>query len=79
MRFPAKTPRNTLARIFECDLDELADLDHAVTSVENLSSDRGNYADWMDGFCYWRSPYPSYVDRTALTRWRSLSTVFLGS
>lgn len=59
-------------RIFECDLGELPDADHAVGSVESLSL-RWTTLGWIDdGFCFWQAPYPCYVDRirfdpTALT------------
>jgi len=50
-------------RIFECDLDELTDADHAVGSVENLSLRSTSLQRLDDGFCYWQAPYPCYVDR----------------
>ncbi len=50
-------------RIFECDLDELAHVDHAVSSVENLSLRSTTLQRLDDGFCYWQAPYPCYVDR----------------
>lgn len=50
-------------RIFECDLGELAHVDHAVSSVENLSLRSTTLQRLDDGFCYWQAPYPCYVDR----------------
>lgn len=50
-------------RIFECDLGELTDVDHAVNSVENLSLRSRNLGRVDDGFCFWQAPYPCYVER----------------
>lgn len=50
-------------RIFECDLGELTDVDHAVESVENLSLRWTTLGRIDDGFCFWQAPYPCYVDR----------------
>ncbi len=50
-------------RIFECDLGELADVDHAVGSVENLSLRSTSLGRVNDGYCFWQAPYPCYVDR----------------
>ncbi len=50
-------------RIFECDLGELTDADHAVSSVENLSLRSTSLGRIDDNFCFWQAPYPCYVDR----------------
>ncbi|MGH3786264.1 MAG: hypothetical protein ACRDRG_06845 [Pseudonocardiaceae bacterium] len=50
-------------RIFECDLGELTDVDHAVGSVENLSLRATNLGRIDDSYCFWQAPYPCYVDR----------------
>jgi hypothetical protein len=50
-------------RMFECDLGELTDVDHAVGSVENLSLRWTTLGRIDDGFCFWQVPYPCYVDR----------------
>lgn len=50
-------------RIFECDLGELTDVDHAVGSVENLSLRSTTLGRMDDGFCFWQAPYPCYVER----------------
>ncbi len=50
-------------RIFECDLGELTDLDHAVGSVENLSLRSTTLQRVDDGYCFWQAPYPCYVER----------------
>lgn len=50
-------------RIFECDIGELADVDHAVGSVENLSLRSASLGRIDDGFCFWQAPYPCYVER----------------
>jgi hypothetical protein len=50
-------------RIFECDLGELTDVDHAVGSVENLSLRSTSLGRIDDNFCFWQAPYPCYVDR----------------
>lgn len=50
-------------RIFECDLGELTDVDHAVSSVENLSLQSTTLGRVDDGFCFWQAPYPCYAER----------------
>jgi hypothetical protein len=50
-------------RIFECDLGELTDVDHAVGSVENLSLRSTTLQRVDDGYCFWQAPYPCYVER----------------
>jgi hypothetical protein len=50
-------------RIFECDLGELTDLDHAVGSVTGLSLQSITLQRVDDGFCFWQAPYPCYVER----------------
>lgn len=50
-------------RMFECDLGELTDVDHAVGSVENLSLRSTSLGRINDSFCFWQAPYPCYVDR----------------
>ncbi|MGH3765239.1 MAG: hypothetical protein ACRDS0_22235 [Pseudonocardiaceae bacterium] len=71
---PRQNPLQYLGtlRIFECDLGELTDADHAVGSVENLSLCSTTLGRMDDRFCFWQAPYPCYVDRisfdaTALT------------
>jgi hypothetical protein len=62
---PRQNPMQYLGtlRIFECDLGELTDADHAVGSVENLSLRSTTLGRMDDGFCFWQAPYPCYVDR----------------
>lgn len=62
---PRQNPAQYLRtlRIFECDLGELTDVDHAVGSVENLSLRSTTLQRVDDGFCYWQAPYPCYVER----------------
>lgn len=78
---PRQDPAHYMAtlRIFECDLDELTDVDHAVGSVENLSLRSATPERTDDGVCFWQAPYPCYVehisfDTTAMavngTSWR---------
>lgn len=50
-------------RIFECDLGELTDADHAVGSVESLSLRSTTLQRVDDGSCFWQAPYPCYVER----------------
>ncbi|HET9256822.1 MAG TPA: hypothetical protein VFO16_16710 [Pseudonocardiaceae bacterium] len=50
-------------RIFECDLGELTDLDHAVSSVKGLSLQATTLQRVDEGFCFWQAPYPCYVER----------------
>lgn len=52
-------------RIFECDLGGLADLDHAVDSVENLSLRSTTLQRVDDRSCFWQCPYPCYVERVS--------------
>jgi len=49
-------------RIFECDLGELAHVDHAVGSVESLSLRARTLQRIDEEFCYWQPPYPCYVE-----------------
>jgi hypothetical protein len=62
---PRQNPAQYLGtlRIFECDLGELTDVDHAVGSVENLSLRFTTLGRMDDGFCFWQAPYPCYVER----------------
>ncbi len=62
---PQQDPARYMAtlRIFECDLDELADVNHAVGSIENLSIRFAALGRVEDGFCFWQAPYPCYVER----------------
>lgn len=62
---PRQNPAQYLGtlRIFECDLGELTDVDHAVSSVENLSLRSTTLQRVDDGFCFWQAPYPCYVER----------------
>ena len=62
---PRQSPAQYLGtlRIFECDLGELTDVDHAVGSVENLSLRSTTLGRMDDGFCFWQAPYPCYVER----------------
>lgn len=49
-------------RIFECDLSGIAD-DHVVRAICGLTINSRTLQRTSDGFCYWQSPYPSYVER----------------
>lgn len=62
---PRQNPAQYLRtlRIFECDLGELTDVDHAVGSVENLSLRSTTLQRVDDGSCFWQAPYPCYVER----------------
>ncbi|MDX8145937.1 hypothetical protein SK854_27770 [Lentzea sp. BCCO 10_0061] len=48
-------------RIFECDLNGIAD-DHVVRAIRRLTISSRTLQRTNDGFCYWQSPYPSFVD-----------------
>jgi len=50
-------------RIFEFDLGELADIDHAVGSIRSMSLTSTSLQPLGDPFCYWQAPYPCYVER----------------
>ncbi|HEY6422619.1 MAG TPA: hypothetical protein VIY28_05085 [Pseudonocardiaceae bacterium] len=62
---PRQNPARYLGtlRIFECDLGELTDVDHAVGSVENLCLRSTTLGRMDDRFCFWQAPYPCYVER----------------
>lgn len=62
---PRQSPSQYMGtlRIFECDLGELADIDHAVGSVKHLSLRSTTLQRIDDGFCFWQAPYPCYVQR----------------
>ncbi|HEY2762568.1 MAG TPA: hypothetical protein VGJ13_00905 [Pseudonocardiaceae bacterium] len=62
---PRQNPANYMGtlRIFECDLGELAHVDHAVGAVEQLSLRFRALLPVDEGFCYWQAPYPCYVER----------------
>ena len=62
---PRQNPAHFMGtlRIFECDLGELTDADHAVGSVESLSLRSTTLQRVDDGFCFWQAPYPCYVER----------------
>lgn len=62
---PRQDPANYMdtLRIFECDLGELTDVDHAVSSVKNLSLRSTTLGRMDDGFCFWKAPYPCYAER----------------
>jgi hypothetical protein len=64
---PRQSPSQYIStlRIFECDLGELADVDHAVRSVENLSLQSTTLQRIDDRSCFWQAPYPCYVDRVS--------------
>ncbi|WP_197288613.1 hypothetical protein [Nocardia sp. NRRL S-836] len=49
-------------RIFECDLSGIAD-DHVVRAICGLTVWSRTLQRTNDGFCYWQSPYPSFVDK----------------
>jgi hypothetical protein len=49
-------------RIFECDLSDIAD-DHVVRAICGLTINSRTVQSTDDGFCYWQTPYPSYVER----------------
>jgi len=61
---PRQDPKHYMRtlRIFECDLGELAHVDHAVGSVESLSLRTRTLQRIDEGFCYWQPPYPCYVE-----------------
>jgi hypothetical protein len=61
---PRQNPRQHLndLRIFECDLSVIAS-DHGVKSIERLTLRSTTLQRVDDGYCYWQSPYPCYVDR----------------
>ena len=61
---PRQNPKNYMRtlRIFECDLGELAHVDHAVGSVESLSLRARTLQRIDEGFYYWQPPYPCYVE-----------------
>ncbi len=48
-------------RILECDLSGIAD-DHIVRAILGLTVSSRTLQRTNDGFAYWQSPYPSYVD-----------------
>lgn len=48
-------------RILECDLSRIAD-DHVVRAIRELTVWSRTLQRTNDGFCYWQSPYPSFVD-----------------
>ena len=50
-------------RIFEFDLGELADDDHAVGSIHSLSITSTSLQPVDEPFCYWQAPYPCYLER----------------
>jgi hypothetical protein len=50
-------------RIFECDLHELTDANHAVGSVERLSLRSATLQRLDDRYCFWQAPFPCYVER----------------
>lgn len=62
---PRQNPANYMGtlRIFECDLGELAHVDHAVDAVEQLSLRFRTLQPVDEGFCFWQAPYPCYVER----------------
>ncbi|WP_235921426.1 hypothetical protein [Lentzea tibetensis] len=65
---PRQNPRrhlNTL-RIFECDLSGLAYADHIVSTIERLTVQVTTLQPVDEGFLYWQSPYPCYVDTISL-------------
>ncbi|SDG23933.1 hypothetical protein SAMN05216553_106333 [Lentzea fradiae] len=52
-------------RILECDLSDIAE-DHVVRAVRGLTVWSRTLQRTNDGFCYWQSPYPSFVDTIGL-------------
>lgn len=48
-------------RILECDLSGIAE-DHVVRAILGLTVSSRSLQRTNDGFAYWQSPYPSYVD-----------------
>lgn len=50
-------------RMFECDLNDIADEGHAVSAIEQLATRVTALQRIDDGGCYWQAPYPCYVDR----------------
>ncbi|GLZ31103.1 hypothetical protein Lesp02_32910 [Lentzea sp. NBRC 105346] len=65
---PRQNPRRHLnsLRIFECDLSGLASADHMVSTIERLTVQVTTLQPVDEGFLYWQSPYPCYVDRISL-------------
>ncbi|GLY63984.1 hypothetical protein [Amycolatopsis taiwanensis] len=50
-------------RMFECDLNDIADDHHTVRAIEQLATRVTALQRIDDGGCYWQAPYPCYVDR----------------
>jgi hypothetical protein len=63
-----QNPRNHLSdlRIFKCDLSGIADDDHVVRAIERLTVRSTTRQRIDDGYCYWQSPYPCYVERITM-------------
>ncbi|WP_245778243.1 hypothetical protein [Lentzea xinjiangensis] len=61
---PKLSPLNHMSdlRILECDLSGIAD-DHVVRAVLGLTVSSRSLQRTNDGFAYWQSPYPSFVDK----------------
>ncbi|HEY3258980.1 MAG TPA: hypothetical protein VGJ95_01710 [Pseudonocardiaceae bacterium] len=62
---PKQSPISYLRslRIFEFDLGELADVDHAVGSIRSMSLISTSLQPFGDPFCFWQAPYPCYLER----------------
>jgi hypothetical protein len=65
---PRRNPRTHMSdlRIFKCDLSGIADDDHVVSAIERLTVRSTTRQRIDDGYCYWVSPYPCYVERITL-------------
>ena len=65
---PRQNPRSHMAdlRIFKCDLSGIADDDHVVHAIERLTVRSTTRQRIDDGYCYWQSPYPCYVERITM-------------
>ena len=50
-------------RIFECDLNDIAGDHHSVSAIEELAMRVKALQRIDDGGCWWKAPYPCYVDR----------------
>jgi hypothetical protein len=62
---PRQNARDYLGtlRIFECDLRDIAQDGHTVSSIERLTLRFTLRLRIDDGYCYWQAPYPCYVDK----------------
>lgn len=65
---PRQNPRTYMSdlRIFRCDLGDIAGDDHVVSAIERLTVRSVMRQRIDDGYCYWVSPYPCYVERITM-------------